>query len=107
MTITVTERLIADPALHTDTSITLAVRHECSVSAVSLARRLVREAASASGQTVPVAKAGRPPSADKPERVRRTVAIERAEVVAFLRGLGLGEAAEQVEAGEHVGARKT
>ena len=104
---TITARLIADPTLHTDTANNLAARHWCSVSAVSLARRLVREAASASGQTVPVAKAGRPPSADKPERVRRTVAIERAEVVAFLRGLGLGEAAEQVEAGEHVGARKT
>ena len=106
MTITVTERLIADPALHTDTSITLAVRHECSVSAVSLARRLAREAARAAGKPVPTAKAGRRPSAHTTERTRRIVAIERADVVAWLRSIGLGEAADRVEAGEHVGGAR-
>ena len=104
---TITARLIADPTLHTDTANNLAARHWCSVSAVSLARRLVREAARAAGKPIPTAKAGRRPSADKPERTRRIVAIERADVVAWLRSIGLGEAADRVEAGEHVGARKT
>ena len=104
---TITARLLSDPALHTDTASGLAARYGCSTASVSTARRISRDAARAAGKPVPTAKAGRRPSAHTTERTRRIVAIERADVVAWLRSIGLGEAADRVEAGEHVGARKT
>ena len=102
---TITARLIADPTLHTDTANNLAARHWCSTASVSTARRISREAAVANGEEIPVMPRGRPRTSATPRTPARW-RMERAEVVAFLRGLGLGEAADRVEAGEHVGGAR-
>ena len=102
---TITARLIADPQLFDATAQELADTHRCSTSSVQLARRLAREAAVANGEEIPVMPRGRPRTSATPRTPARW-RMERAEVVAFLRGLGLGEAADRVEAGEHVGGAR-
>ena len=42
---TITARLLSDPALHTDTASGLAARYGCSTASVSTARRISRDAA--------------------------------------------------------------
>lgn len=100
---TITAALRADPQLFSATIPVLAERHWCSPGAVTLARRLERAARLAAGEPVPPIKRGRPRTSAAPRTPARW-RLERARAVAWLRAQGLGDAADRIEAGEHVGS---
>ena len=101
VSMTITERLIADPQLFDLPAQQLADRHDCSTSSVQLARRLAREAAVANGEEIPVMPRGRPRTSATPRTPARW-RMERAAVVAYLQDRGHPQLAEEISSGRHM-----